>query len=340
MEEKAVRSLSEKHKQALVDGHKRYLASRPPGKVRQYLPPEDLLKCSACQREKPRGEYVGGGRKEDAHRRFCRACRELLKTPRGQWELWCIKALGRAKLRAKRDGKRYDLTLSHLMTIIPRDGQCPVFKKPLVLDIKDMLWNPSLDRVDNGGGYTQDNVVIVSNLANRSKGPLTNSQLLELSTFYNRPPPGESPAKWPQRFLRLAREVASWSRDPSTKVGAVLVSPDRTDVVLGYNGFPRGMPDRPELLNNREEKYDRTCHAEVNAVLLARRSVAGYTLYTWPMLPCQRCMVQMLQAGVVKFVSVPPPEDQTSRWSDSMEKAKKYALECGASVEEVPLGTT
>ena len=60
------------------------------------------------------------------------------------------------------------------------------------------------------------------------------------------------------KFLSLAREVSTWSKDPSTQVGAVLVRPDRTVAGIGFNGFPRGIYDDPELLNDRPEKYKRT----------------------------------------------------------------------------------
>lgn len=110
-------------------------------------------------------------------------------------------------------------------------------------------------------------------------------------------------ANWHGRFLSLAAHVASWSKDPSTKCGAVIVRPDRTIAGLGYNGFPRGFYDNPELLNSREEKYKRVIHAEVNALLhLAERPI-GYVLYTWPFLPCCRCATQVIQSGIKGVVA-------------------------------------
>lgn len=66
--------------------------------------------------------------------------------------------------------------------------------------------------------------------------------------------------KWDRRFLRLAQEVASWSKDPSTKTGAVIVRPDKTIAAIGYNGFPRGCDDAPELYAHRETKLSRVVH--------------------------------------------------------------------------------
>jgi dCMP deaminase len=79
-----------------------------------------------------------------------------------------------------------------------------------------------------------------------------------------------SDAAWDLRFLTLARLVASWSKDPSTQCGAVLVRPDKTIAGIGYNGFPRAMVDDPAVLGERLTKYPRILHAEWNAVRSCR----------------------------------------------------------------------
>ena len=61
--------------------------------------------------------------------------------------------------------------------------------------------------------------------------------------------------KWKKRFIQLSKEISTWSKDPSTKVGALIISEDRNIVSTGYNGFPRGIEDTEERLNNRELKY-------------------------------------------------------------------------------------
>ena len=63
--------------------------------------------------------------------------------------------------------------------------------------------------------------------------------------------------KWDSRFLELAKLVSTWSKDPSTKTGAVIVRPDRSVASIGFNGFPVKMSDHQELYDNREEKYSR-----------------------------------------------------------------------------------
>lgn len=57
------------------------------------------------------------------------------------------------------------------------------------------------------------------------------------------------------RFLRLAREVSTWSKDPSTKVGAVIVGDNGQVISQGYNGFCRGFDDSEERYNDKQTKY-------------------------------------------------------------------------------------
>ncbi|MFM8818110.1 MAG: hypothetical protein ACKOHI_09640, partial [Phycisphaerales bacterium] len=88
--------------------------------------------------------------------------------------------------------------------------------------------------------------------------------------------------KWDRRFLELASSIATWSKDPSRGVGAVIVSPARQVVATGFNGLPRGVEDRPERLE-RPVKYDLVCHAELNAIIQGARngvSPVGATIYT------------------------------------------------------------
>lgn len=121
--------------------------------------------------------------------------------------------------------------------------------------------------------------------------------------------------EWDKRFLRLALEVASWSKDPSTKVGAVIVRPDRRIVSTGYNGFPRGVTDDPEHIADRAIKYKRTVHAELNAILQAREPLDNTELYcTLP--PCSSCAGAIVQAGVKHVSWISPGPETTARWVD------------------------
>ena len=143
-------------------------------------------------------------------------------------------------------------------------------------------------------------------------------------------------SKWDIRFLEMARFVSTWSKDPSTKCGAVIVRPDKTVASIGYNGFARQMPDKPEWYADREEKYSRVIHCEVNALIHAVEPVRGYSLYTYPFACCDRCIVQMIQSSLSKFVFPSPTKELLSRWEKSLDKTKQYMIECGVEFLEVP----
>ena len=122
---------------------------------------------------------------------------------------------------------------------------------------------------------------------------------------------------WDQRFLNIAEEIASWSKDVGTRVGSVLVM-DRRIVATGYNGFPAGILDNPERYENRELKLAYTVHAEVNALLNAAKNGAqtkGSTLYV-TFSPCIHCSTAIIQAGVKKVVC-PTIESAPERWRAS-----------------------
>jgi|SRR5579863_753695 len=131
-------------------------------------------------------------------------------------------------------------------------------------------------------------------------------------------------SKWDKRFLELSKLIASWSKDPSTQTGAVIVRPDRTIISVGYNGFPKGMCDEDYLYADREKKYSRIVHCEMNAVLNAKHTVEGCTLYTWPFASCDRCAVHMIQAGITQFVFPKLPKKLEGRWKESVAKTKSY----------------
>jgi len=137
-----------------------------------------------------------------------------------------------------------------------------------------------------------------------------------------------SKTDWDARFLRLAQHVADWSKDPSTKVGAVLAR-GKFIISLGYNGFPPGVEDLPERLNSREVKYKMTLHAEENAILTARQDLTGCTMYTWPMQPCAPCTAKIIQAGIKRIVAPPPSEDHLSRWGEDFKLSQEMRQEAG-----------
>lgn len=127
----------------------------------------------------------------------------------------------------------------------------------------------------------------------------------------------------------MAKLVASWSKDMSTQVGAVIVRPDVTVASTGFNGFPQRMQDNAAWYEDRNEKYSRILHAEINALLFAREQVTGYFMYSYPFLPCERCAVQIIQAGISRVISPITPIEKQERWSNAFAKAEAYFSECG-----------
>ncbi len=138
---------------------------------------------------------------------------------------------------------------------------------------------------------------------------------------------------WDKRFLDLARYVAQWSKDPSTQTGAVIVDPFRRVLSLGFNGFPRGVIDSPERLNDREIKYKMIVHCERNAIVYARTSVVGATLYTWPFASCSPCAGMVIQAGITRCVAPTPSDDILSRWRNDLEITGQMYKEAGVMLD-------
>ena len=135
--------------------------------------------------------------------------------------------------------------------------------------------------------------------------------------------------KWQARFIDLAKEIASWSKDSGTQVGSVIVRPDRTICSVGFNGFPRGVKDSQEAIENRDAKLLRTIHAELNAILSSKESLVGYSLFVWPFQPCAQCAAAIIQAGITDVYC--PYNDHLAheRWSESFRAALQMFDEAG-----------
>ena len=138
--------------------------------------------------------------------------------------------------------------------------------------------------------------------------------------------------KWDGRFLRIASEIASWSHDPGTKVGCVLVQ-DRRMIASGYNGFPSTLSDSLDLYEDRDYKLAVTVHAEANAILNAAKNGAktqSCTAYvTFP--PCSQCAASLIQAGVEKVVC-PDPAHAPERWRASFKLANEMLYQSGVKL--------
>lgn len=140
--------------------------------------------------------------------------------------------------------------------------------------------------------------------------------------------------KWHYRFMEVAELVKTWSKDTSTKVGAVVVGPDREIRSTGYNGVVRGVEDNiPERLE-RPTKYDFFEHAERNAVYnacLIGASLKGCVIYVTAM-PCPDCARAIIQSGIKMVVTRKVEIDEnspTGTWRDKLVYSEQMFREAG-----------
>ena len=145
--------------------------------------------------------------------------------------------------------------------------------------------------------------------------------------------------KWNIRFMQQAQLVSTWSKDPSTKVGCIIVSPDRVVLSEGYNGFPQGIADTPERLSDRTQKYPRVVHSEANAVINAGRNGAkiadGILFVTAP--PCPNCAKMIVQAGIREVLYI--DLDKTKKipgWRDELVYSFDMFDEAGIPYKSIP----
>ena len=136
-----------------------------------------------------------------------------------------------------------------------------------------------------------------------------------------------------RRFLARAKEEASSSKDPSTKVGAVVVREDGTVASSGYNGFPRGVQDTTSRYADREFKLQAVVHAETNAIVNSREPLHGMTMYT-TLHPCAQCAALIVQAGVKRLVCEEIDLDNApERWRSNMKIAQTILREGGVLLD-------
>jgi len=134
--------------------------------------------------------------------------------------------------------------------------------------------------------------------------------------------------------LGMANHVSLLSKDPSTKVGAVIFDEKRRLVSAGYNGFARGVQDKDERLLDRETKYKLTLHAEKNAIMFATGSLDGATIVvTHPC--CAQCAALVIQSGIKHVLWPRPSKDFMSRWVGDYAYALAQFKEASVEVMEV-----
>jgi dCMP deaminase len=143
---------------------------------------------------------------------------------------------------------------------------------------------------------------------------------------------------WQYRYLDLARVISTWSKDPSTRVGAVVVDQDGLQICQGYNGLPRTIPDSENRLMDREYKLPRTIHAETNCIFNAAKkgfSIEGCDIYVYGLPTCHACAAALAQVGVKRVIqSYPLPVNE--RWVQSTKLAREIMMEAGVENIFIP----
>jgi dCMP deaminase len=140
--------------------------------------------------------------------------------------------------------------------------------------------------------------------------------------------------KWAGRLLKMAKDVASWSKDESTKVGAVITTADGSPVSWGFNGMPMGIDDTVPARHERPYKYKWMAHAERNAMDLAPKGdLSGCVMFV-TFSPCSNCAQSIIQRKIrtlvvdENFIAEKMPE----RWQEDMLVAQEMLLEAGVKI--------
>jgi len=140
---------------------------------------------------------------------------------------------------------------------------------------------------------------------------------------------------WDSRWMELAKHIASWSKDKSTKVGAVIVNDANRVVSLGWNGFPRGVNDDVMERHDRPAKYLYTEHAERNAIYNAAAigTVLSQCSIYLPWFPCADCARAIIQSGISTVICVKPETNE--KWDDSFKASLEMLTEAKVEIRYV-----
>lgn len=136
---------------------------------------------------------------------------------------------------------------------------------------------------------------------------------------------------WRDRYLDLAKQVSTWSKDPSRKIGAVAVGSKGQILSQGFNGFPRGILDSADRYNDRATKYKLVVHAEMNVIYNATFngvSLDGASLYVYGLPVCSECAKGIIQVGI-KEVFIYTDDAVPAIWTEAYDLTSTMFNESG-----------
>jgi dCMP deaminase len=140
-------------------------------------------------------------------------------------------------------------------------------------------------------------------------------------------------SEWGNRYISLAKEISTWSKDPSRKIGAVAVGDKGQILAQGYNGFPRGILDSADRYNDRPTKYKYVVHAEMNVIYNATFngvSLNSSRLFVYGLPVCSECAKGIIQVGI-QSVTVFSEDEVPEIWTDSWKTTQTMFEEAGVS---------
>ncbi len=140
---------------------------------------------------------------------------------------------------------------------------------------------------------------------------------------------------WDEYFMGIAMLAAKRSKDPSTQVGACIVSQDNIIISTGYNGMPKGCSDDefPWTREGEETKYPFVVHAELNAILNANgRDLRGSRIYV-ALFPCNECAKAIIQSGIKEVIYL------SDKYADTMSNVASKRMLGAAGVNYIRMQT-
>lgn len=141
---------------------------------------------------------------------------------------------------------------------------------------------------------------------------------------------------WDKRFMQMAELIGSWSKDTSHKIGAVIVDNEKRIVSTGFNGFAKNIKDSKYRLTTKEVKRSLMLHAEVNAILYAKRDLKNCTIYVYGLPCCCNCASTIIQSGIKKVIYKNTRNGGVSDyWRENINTALALFKEAGVKVKEM-----
>jgi len=135
--------------------------------------------------------------------------------------------------------------------------------------------------------------------------------------------------KWIDKYVELAKHIASWSKDSSKKIGAIIFDDNHSVLSTGYNGFARGCNDDVKERKIKPLKYKWTEHAERNAIYNAARTgvpLKDSTMVVVGLFTCTDCARAIIQSGV-KRVICNKPDFTIPHWGEDFKIAHEMLQE-------------